>query len=340
MSSLSELESLRLKYRLPGLALIATQDNTICDLAAVGFRKEGSSVPVTTIDKFHIGSCTKPLTATLAAILVEEGKLSWETTVSQALPNLQSMHADFASVTLDQLLRHKAGLSVKPPKSSWDQAWRQIGSPMAQRAEFVASVLSEAPELPPGSQFLYSNQSYAVAGHMLETIAGQPWEELLRSRVFEPLGMRSAGFGAPDNTLAQPWGHSRQRGNTVPSLLDNPPAIAPAATVHCSLEDLATFAHLHIDRGEVLGILTPASFRHMHALQLDDDSYACGWMSVPRDWAAGQALHHSGSNTLWHVSMWLAPERRFVVIAATNVGGDDAEQACDEAVALLINRRL
>jgi hypothetical protein len=61
---------------------------------------------------------------------------------------------------------------------------------------------------------------------------------------------------------------------------------------------------------------------------------------VKRDWAGGNALMHNGSNTMWYVVMWLAPEKDFAVVAATNAAGADAEKGCDEAASAMINKWL
>lgn len=340
-SKSTELETLRQKHRLPALASIVTLNGKTCELSAVGMRKEGASIPVTTEDRFHIGSCTKSMTATLVAMFVEEGKLTWDTTLAQALPRLGNLHPGYAGVTMDQLLRHKGGLPGDAPAAAWSQAWKKIGTPMTQRAVFVSTLLEAPPAYAPGSRFVYSNQGYAVAGHILETLADHPWEELIQQRLFSPLGMKSAGFGVPDKLgqIVEPWGHVIKGGNCVPVQQDNPPAIGPAGTVHCSLGDLAVYARLHLDRGKKQRLLSPASFKHLHS-PLPGDEYACGWCSVPRDWAGGRALNHSGSNTMWYVVMWLAPERNFAAIAATNVAGDDASRACDQVVANAIKRWL
>jgi hypothetical protein len=69
-------------------------------------------------------------------------------------------------------------------------------------------------------------------------------------------------------------------------------------------------------------------------------NYACGWVVLKRGWARGNALMHNGSNTMWYVVMWLAPERNFSVVVATNIAGTDAEQGCDEAASAMGQQRL
>src|SRR5665213_3350039 len=99
------LEGIRKKHDLPALAVVVVKDGKICARAAVGVRKWRDPTPVTTNDVFHIGSCTKSMTATLTAILIEEGKLRWDTTIAEIFPELKGqMDKHYETVTVDQLL--------------------------------------------------------------------------------------------------------------------------------------------------------------------------------------------------------------------------------------------
>jgi CubicO group peptidase (beta-lactamase class C family) len=337
------LEVLRQKHALPALAVVVVKDGKICDRAATGVRKSGEPARVTTNDLFHIGSCTKSMTATLAAMFIEEGKLRWDTTLADAFPELKGkMNAQYESVTIEQLLTHRGGCPSQPPRAAWKRAWEKEGTATQQRFEFITSVLSAPPEATPGTKFIYSNQGYAVVGSILEKRAGKPWETLLTEKLFQPLGLKSAGFGAPGTigAIDQPWGHTRDAVRLKALQADNPPAIGPGGTVHCSLDDLARYTMVHLRRGDgELGLLKPETFRKLHTPP-DGQEYACGWISVKRGWAAGKALMHNGSNTMWYLVMWLAPERNFSVIAATNIAGPAAEKGCDEVASAMIKKWL
>jgi CubicO group peptidase (beta-lactamase class C family) len=239
---------------------------------------------------------------------------------------------------VEQLLTHRGGVPGAPPSEAWQEAWKQRGTPAQQRRQFIEAVLVQPPEAPPGTKIIYSNQGYAIVGAMLEKLAGKPWETLITDKLFRPLHMSSAGFGPPGsaNTVDEPWGHTRKLANIVPIWADNPPAIAPAGCVHCSLDDLARFTILHIQRSPVEGLLRPETLVRLHTPP-DNGEYACGWVVVERLWAGGSALMHNGSNTMWYVVMWLAPEKHFSVIAATNIAGKDATQGCDEVAAAMIH---
>lgn len=176
----------------------------------------------------------------------------------------------------------------------------------------------------------------------------------MRREVFAPLGITSAGFGAPGRpgkAAAQPRGHGADGKPVEPGpTADNPQAIAPAGTVHMTLEDWGRFitAHLRGARGEAVtaadgkAFLGAASWTRLHTPPAD--GYALGWSVGTRPgWArgpnpgdAGRILTHNGSNTMWFCVTWLAPEQGYAVLVATNSGGATAEKATDDAAAALI----
>lgn len=333
-----KLEAIRKQHDLPALAVVVVKDGKICDRAAVGVRKRGEPTPVTTNDVWHIGSCTKSMSATLAAMLIEEGKLRWDSTIVELLPGLKGkIDQQYEGVTLEQLLTHRGGVAGSPPAAAWRQAWKERGTPTEQRREFIEAVLREPPKVAPGTKTIYSNQGYAVAGVMMETVTGKAWEDLITERLFTPLKMTTAGFGPPGakGKTDQPWGHTGKGKTATPSQTDNPPAIAPGGRVHCSLDDLARYTIAHLQGERVGGLLKPETYRKLHTPPEGSD-YACGWVVTRREWAGGRALTHNGSNTMWYVVIWFAPDKDFAVIAATNLGGTAAEKGCDDVAAAMI----
>jgi len=341
------LENIREKHHLPALAAAVVVDGKIVVTKAVGFRKYGGAEKVTADDKFHLGSVTKSMTATVAAMLVEQGKISWTTTIGEAFPDLKSeIHPDYLSVTLEQLLSQRGGAPGDAPGDLWSKAWAANGTAAEQRLDFIKGILARKPEAKPGTKFIYSNQGYTIAGVMLEKAAGKTWEDLLRSMLFEPLGMTTAGFGAPASVgkVDQPWGHTIALLSGVEAVppgprADNPLAISPAGAVHCSVGDLAKYAAFHMagERGESK-MLTAESFKKLHTIAAGNDDYALGWMVLKRAWANGRALMHNGSNTMFYIVVWMAPDKNCAVIVASNIGVDEAFEGCDEAAGKLINQ--
>jgi CubicO group peptidase (beta-lactamase class C family) len=126
------------------------------------------------------------------------------------------------------------------------------------------------------------------------------------------------------------------KGRLEPTRHDNAACLGPAGTVHCTMVDWAKFAIAHL-RGERTdgGLLRPSTFRALHAPPKGSE-YAGGWIVVDRPWAGGRALTHSGSNTYWYVTVWLAPARDFGILVAANRGDGEVARACDESVGALI----
>ena len=330
------LEEVRAKHKLPGLVGAIVKGSAVVSIAAVGVRKAGEDDPFRPTDQVHIGSCTKAMTATLVGTLYEEGLLSATTTLAEVFPDhADRMHPDFRDVTLSQLLTHRAGL---PHDADW---WDLPGrTPTEKRYAALAELCRVAPRSLPGRKYAYSNAGYVLVGLMAERVTGAAWEDLIRARIFEPLNMYSAGFGprgADGSTRGgQPYGHQWSRGRARPIVVDNPPVMGPAGTVHCSILDWAKFGVAHL-RGERPGakLLQPSTYRDLHTPPPGTD-YAGGWLVFDRSWAGGKALNHAGSNTTWYVNVWLAPARDFGVLAATNIGGDATAKAADDAVAALL----
>ena len=278
---------------LPAMAGAVVTSQGLQVLGAVGVRKRGTDVPVTTNDLWHLGSDTKAMTATLAALLVERGKLRWDSTVTEVFPDLApDFHPDFKAVTLRHLLAHRAGVV---PNLNWARIARR-GTLQEQRLEAVKEGLSRKPRSAPGSAYLYSNLGYVIAGAMIERVTDRSWEELMRKEIFAPLKMTSAGFGglgAPGE-IDQPWGHL-SGGKPVKDhgpAVDNPPVIGPAGTVHCPLPDWAKFIadQLRGLRGEP-GLLKPESYQALAKPTFGGD-YALGWLAVERAWGGGTVLNH------------------------------------------------
>ncbi len=301
---------------------------------ALGRRKADEPAPAMAQDRIHLGSDTKAFTAMLVGQLVQAGRLAWSDTVGATFADLRpAMSPHLAGVTIRQLLQHTAGL----PR---DLDWRAIhgtgDSLVEQRRLAVGRAAAAEPLFTPGTCFAYSNVGYVVLGAVIERKLGRPWEAEVSDRLFRPLGMTTAGFGSP-GPLGQPWGHRTVGGRAVPVRFDNPPVVAPAGGVHCSMADWGRFLSVYcgnpqasqvLDGSTTADLLTPAV----------GGTYAGGWrLDDAQPWAGGLALTHRGSNTTWYCVAWVAPARGFAVLAAANSGDlDAAGAACNDACLALI----
>ena len=261
------------------------------------------------------------------------------------------MHADYRPVTLEQLLAHRTGMSGETNLQAgtlrrlYDDG--TLGTTVReQRTKYLELALAETPVNAPGSQFVYSNRNFIAAGAILERLADVPWEDLIRKRLFDPLGMTTAGFGAmgTPGKVDQPWQHICILGWRQPiepgPRADNPPPLGPAGTVHSSVGDWAKYLLQHL-RGESgqSTLLQAETFKRLHTPRPGED-YVGGWGTAERAWGGGKVLTHSGSNTLSYCVAWLAPLRDFACLALTNQGNGLAAEATDQVCAKLIERFL
>ncbi|MBI5852984.1 MAG: beta-lactamase family protein [Planctomycetes bacterium] len=331
----AELERIRGEHGVVALAACVVREGEVTQLAAAGKRRRGGSEDVTVDDRWHLGSCTKAMTATLCGMFVDEGRLTFETTLPELFPALgDAMHAGWREVTLRDLLRHRSGMCANP---FVDGLWRRMaehdGPLPAIRAEVAEELLSRAPEFEHGS-FHYSNAGYIVAGAALERIGAKSWEDLMSERLFVPLGMTSAGFGPPGvaDRDEQPCGHLGAE-RAVPVRpgrgADNPPALGPAGTVHASLRDWARFIALQLGHdSHDPPLIRKDTLADLHRPP-EGGEYACGFGVTKRAWTKGLVLTHSGSNTMWYCVVWMAPADDFAVLVACNQAGEKAERAVD-----------
>jgi CubicO group peptidase (beta-lactamase class C family) len=339
------LEWARASQGLPALTAVLIRQGQIVERGVVGVRSMNATVPATTEDRWHLGSITKSMTATLAALMVEEGSIGWDTTPLDVWPELSNtIHPDFRTVTLRQLLSHTSGMKRDDAFSGAEDD--APGTPMQKRRAWAERMLERAAEIPKG-QWQYSNMGYIVAGAMLETRAGIPWETLLATRVFAPLGMSHSGFGAPGTAGAidQPLGHLSRAGGFDPVApgstgADNAQSVGPAGTVHSTLDDMALYlaAHMEGERGTP-GLLTTQSFATLHRAVVP--GYALGWgedPSLPPFNAPGYI--HDGSNGRWLAKLWFVPSCDCALFVATNGGGERADAAIDALDDLLRERML
>src|SRR5437762_13597186 len=348
-----------------GMAAAVLRGERIIAQGAAGVRKRGTAERITLDDRFHLGSCTKAMTATLVATLVEEGKLNWTTTLGELFADtVKPMHPAGEKVTLRQVLAHRAGLRFEPDGLA--QVFSELVRPLRarlgtlpqQRLEIARQALSRPPGIAPDTKYWYSNVGYILAGVVLEHLTGRSWEELMRERLFQPLGISTGGFGPPGTAdkTEQAWGHSSVLGKPLDPrspAAELPLFYGPAGLAHMMVADWAKFIALHLrgdpanphcqaallklDTFAELHAVAPAStskgwvIRGLNFLATGDAApavaYCAGWFISPASWArgtrpgdTGRRLWHAGSNGRWNCVVCIAPEIDFAVLVACNRG--------------------
>ena len=330
------LAAARDKAKLPAVATLVQINGKIEAQAAVGVREVDHPEAVTIDDRWHLGSDAKAMTATMISRLTERGILRLDETMAQLFPGIASaMNEKLHDVTLAQLLSHTSGLAPLSDDSELTEFLSVISGAKgvrAQRALVAVHYLSRPPASKVG-EFSYSNLGFVIAGAAAEARTGHPWEELIESEVFKPLGMREVGFGPPGRRgkVDQPRGHVMKGGKWTAMLpgedaSDNPPAIGPAGTINISLHDWLLFAQDQLDGVHGHGKLLKAE--GYKTLQTPISKYyALGWGVLRAADGSISVLTHTGSNGFWVSDARIYPKRDTIILTFTNAGGEDAEKA-------------
>ncbi len=337
-----QLGRARAAARLPAVAGARVTLEGTPETHAFGVRRANAGDTVANDDHFHLGSNAKAITATLLGALVEDGVLTWDRTIGASFPELAaSMPAAWRSVTLRQLLTHRAGVGefTSPAELLGMPQDARRGTPTEQRQAFSAWVLQRPPAGRVG-EFMYSNGGYGIAVAIAERATGQTWERLLQERLFDPLGIlaRDVRLGWPGLAGSAPWGHVangqawQPHDPTDDRIIAIPAALAPAGDLSMTMSAYARFLHMHVrglaGRDDVLRATT------IRALHEPDGEYAFGW-GVQRE-GAGTMHFHEGSAGTFHVVTLLNPQSGIAVATVTNAGGERAADAIrDAAIAAL-----
>lgn len=313
---LEKLEALRERSGAPALAGAVFDAKVTLREAWCGRTEVNGKKEVTAESLWHIGSDTKAMTATLAGVLVKEGELSWGTALEMQ---------NGSRLTLKMLLSHRAGLPTDAPEDFRENGFQvEDRNVRRQRAELAKIVQKMTLKTSPGEAYHYSNLGYTMAAYLMEEATGKAWEKLIEEKIFQPLRMKTPGYGAPEEK-GEPRGHTIADGVRIPAERgwsgDNPAFDSPAGGVHLSLADWISFLQEHLKGARDKGILLEgAGYRILHTPV--GDNAALGWIKVE------DILAHSGSNTMWYATARLDLKTGKGVVLVSN----DAAPATTEGM--------
>ena len=293
--------------------------------------------PVGLSARWHIGSITKSMTAALAAHMADSGDVDLDAPIATYLED--EVDNGWGALTLRDLLSHTAG--VPTAFAAPVLKGQTTGHGPTDRRDRLDPQWTRPPDGTRGD-FAYSNVGYVLAGVVLETVAGQPWEDLIRERIAAPAGLSSIGFGAPTGA-GDPWGHRRWLMRDWPidptrRDADNPPWLGPAGTVHLTLEDLHRWAETL--RRACTGGTAAVSAEGCAAMTTEaSDGYGLGLVIQTMN-EGGRFIWHNGSNTAWYAIAGFAPEAGITIAVTLNrADGAQADQLLRDVVASLLETR-
>ena len=320
-------------WRIPALAIAVVKDDSVVFAKGYGVLQTGTSQPADEHTRFAIGSTTKAMTSASIAMLVDDGKLKLDDPVTKYIPELQLSDPWVTrELTIRDLLTHRSGL----PGADlfWASSWKYSQAEIIRRLRYIKPTKSFR------SEWQYQNVLYALNGVIIERVSGMSWEQFVKTRIFEPLGMNESlalvSMIADQPNVAVPHALINDSVAVVPVRSTDP--VASAGSVWSSVSDMAKWVRFVIDSGRVgskrlikqrtfAELVTPhiqAPMEQYPALQLakpDFFSYGLGWFI--QDYRGQQVWMHTGSINGLCAIIGIEPNKRLGVFVLENL--DHAE---------------
>ena len=317
-------------WKDPGLAIAIVRNDSVVLMKGYGTRTLGKNEPVDEHTMFAIGSSSKAFTAMLVAMMVDAGKMQWDDQASRYLPDLQ-LYDPYVSkeLTVRDLLTHRSGLA------RGDLMWFAGGY---ERDEILRRVRFLRPSWSVRSQFGYQNLMYLAAGQAVAKTAGKSWDDLIRERIFTPLGMNESNTTIRalegKSNVASPHLTVNDTVHVVPyHLIDN---IGPAGSINSNVSDMIKWVRFQLDGGKVNGkpLVGPRPFAETHTAQMNIvvgaqakafnpfthlQAYGMGWFL--QDYRGRQLDQHGGNIDGMSAMVALVPEEKIGVVILTNANG-------------------
>ncbi len=324
---IGEVEKLLAKVRedwnIPGMAVAIVKDDSILLARGFGKRDLDEDLPVTSSTLFAIGSTTKAFTSLVVGTLVDEGKLDWDTPVSEYMPNFK-IYDEYATthLTVRDLLTHVSGL----PRH--DLMW--YGAEFS-RQELFDRLRYLEPTAEVRQKWQYQNLMFMVAGLLAERVTGMTWEELVEERIFKIIGMKNATLSVDEMQKRSDfsWPYTESEDTSKKIDFRNIDAIGPAGSINAGVDEMAQWLRLNLSGGEIDGkrVIQEETLSEIHAPQaiISNDPgvegmmfnlYGMGWMI--NSYRGHQLLHHGGGIDGFVSHVAILPDDGIGIVVLTN----------------------
>ena len=317
-------------WKVPGLAIAIVRNDSIVHMRGYGTRTMNANEPVDEHTIFAIGSSSKAFTATLIGMLVDEGKLRWDDPAHLYLPGLELFDPYVSKeLTVRDLLTHRSGLT------RGDLVWYATEY---DRRDVLRRVRYLKPTWSMRARFGYQNIMYLAAGEVAAAISGRSWDDLVRERIFTPLGMSESSTSIralPQmRNVATPHAEIDDTLHTVPwKNIDN---IAPAGSINSSVADMSQWVRMQLNGGKVgtKSVVSAGTLTETHSAQtvipLSADNrqlnpythlqaYGLGWFI--QDYRGRELRQHGGNIDGMSAMVALVPEEKIGVVVLSNANG-------------------
>lgn len=311
-------------WHAPGASIAIVRGDEVLAATGFGFRDLKDKKPMTGKTVQPIASISKSFTVASLGLLSRDGKLSWDKPVRDYMPEFR-LYDEYATahITPRDLVTHATGL----PRHDW--VW--VGS-TATREELVRRLRFLEPSAEPRTRYQYNNLAFCTAGYLAGRVAGTSWEDLVRTRLFEPLGMKDASFSVTDLTRnedhATPY-RLDEKDEPVPIRYLNVDALGPAGAINANASDMAHYLRMYINKGKYDGheILSETDITEMTSQrivvsegdiypEIGSSQYGMGLRITT--YRGHKMVQHGGALRGLSASLSFLPEQKLGVFVAVN----------------------
>lgn len=321
------------QWDVPGVAIAVVKDDSVVLARGYGVRELGRPEPVDSATVFGIMSMTKAFTATAMGMLVDDGLVAWDDRVVDHVPDFVLYDPWVTRETrIRDILSHRMGVD------RGDFLWFGTGY---SRDEIVRHLRYLEPVAGFRAAYGYSNNMFITAGQLIAAVTGTTWDEVIRRRIFQPLGMSASATSiwalAGVENRASPHEELNGRLQPIPyRSLDNE---APGGSITSNAVDMARWVRFQLAQGEIEGrrLISREAIRETHAahtpIPIDSvtrrlnpgihfSAYALGWQV--QDYRGRKLIQHSGGIDGQRSRIALMPEERLGLVVLTNRGGGNS----------------
>ncbi|WP_291151020.1 serine hydrolase domain-containing protein [Flavobacterium sp. UBA7680] len=317
------IDSIRVKYRIPEVSYAVVSSDSILEIAALGNKRINTNLKADLSDRFRLGSITKTVTSYIAAILVKEGKIKWDTKFFDLYPELKPNSNPLTyNFTLKDFLTFRANLGVWSYGNETPTQKEIKGNDQQQRYEFIKWFFKQNTVLEK-QDIYWSNPSYVAAGLMLEKTSGKSYETLVKE-----LGSDlkiDFDFGQPNlKDQNQPWGHDENLKPEKPALNYKLNWLSSAGNINVNLPDYCKFTQMQLQG--LLGkskVLTAEDFNLMH-YGLPEFSF--GWNSEINEKSHLRYSFHNGSPGTFLTKVYICESIDKAFIIFSNVQSEETDK--------------
>ena len=331
-AKIDELMKVYNSYKQFNGAVLVAENGKVIFKTGYGMANMEWNIPVETDTKFRLGSITKQFTSMLILQLVQEGKIKVEGKLTDYLPDYRKDTGD--RITIHQLLNHTSGI---PSYTGLPNFFQEISRNPYSVSDFVKKFASGDLEFEPGTKFSYNNSGYFLLGAIVERVAGKPYEQVLKERIFDPVGMKNTGYDHHETILAKrAAGYEKRPGGFINAPYLDMALPYAAGSLYSTVEDLYLWDQaLYTEK-----LLSTPLKELMYKPGMSN--YAYGWVVRKASLGAQDEqvtiIEHGGGINGFNTLITRMPESKNLIVLLNNTGGTKLGEMFQKISAILFGK--